>query len=164
LLVSYLRCSGTSQLPKSGVAFYLAIVVIWSSITYMFRLFTETTYSFWFFSFSPGYSDPALLFSVSTFLQIHSMQRRQQRKFKSDGILSNLEPLLLVIREELGLDWCFYKEFLNCVRKATLKGEDTSIWVHHIEPLVQRSTLQFAHQGVLFLFREMGAALRSKCK
>ncbi|CAN9191217.1 unnamed protein product [Alternaria alternata] len=90
------------------------------------------------------------------------MQRRQQRKLKSDGILSNLEPLLLVIREELGLDWCFYKEFLNCVRTATLKGEDTSVWVHHIEPLVQKPTLQFAHQGVLFLFREMGAALRSK--
>jgi hypothetical protein len=164
LLVSYLRCSGTSQLPRSGVVFHFAIVVISSSITYVFRLFTETTCSFRFFSFSPGYLDPALSFSFSTFSKMHSMQWRQQRKPKSDAILTNLEPLFLVIRKELGLDWCFYKEFLDCVRTATLKGEDTSIWVHHIEPLVQEPTLQFAHQGVLFLFREMGVALRSKCK
>jgi hypothetical protein len=115
----------------------------------MFRLLTETTCSFRCFSFSPGYLDPALLFSFSTFLQMHSMQRRQQQKLKSDAILTNLEPLLLVIRKELGLDWCFYKEFLDCVRTATLKGEDTSIWVYHIEPLVQEPTLQFAHHGFL---------------
>jgi hypothetical protein len=89
------------------------------------------------------------------------MQRRQQQEPRPDAGFSNLEPLLLVIREELGLDWCFYKEFLGCFRTATLKGEDTSIWVHHIEPLVQEPTLQFAHQGVLFLLREI---LQSKCK
>jgi hypothetical protein len=164
LLVSYLRCSGTSRLPRLGFVFYFAIVMIWSSITYVFRLFTETTCSFRFFSFSPSYLDPALLFSFSNFLPMLSMQRRQQPKVKSGAMLSNLEPLLLVIREELGLDWCFYKEFLECLRTATLKGEDTSIWVHHIEPLIQEPTLQFAHQGVLFLFREVGVVLRSKCK
>ena len=161
MLVSYLRCSGTPQLPRSSVVFHFAIVVIWSSITYMFRLFTETTCSFRFFFFSLGYLDPALLFSFSTFLPTPSMQRRQQQKPTPDARFSNLEPLLLVIRKELGLDWCFYKEFLECFRTAILKGEDTSIWVHHIEPLLQEPALQFAHQGVLFLLREM---LRSKRK
>ncbi|KAL1797112.1 hypothetical protein ACET3X_003718 [Alternaria dauci] len=77
-------------------------------------------------------------------------------------LADSADPLLLIIRAELGPDWCFYKEFLEFAVAATTNGEDISTWVRHIEPLVRRPSLLIAHEGVLFLLSELGVTQRSK--
>jgi hypothetical protein len=90
------------------------------------------------------------------------MQRSQHRNLGSKARLNNIDPLLLIIRAELGADWGYYREFLERAAAAKASGENVSAWVDHIEPLVQKPALRFAHQGVLFLLGEMDVTMRSE--
>jgi hypothetical protein len=84
------------------------------------------------------------------------MQRYQKKKSAPKAKVSNLGPLLQVLRSELSPNWGFYKEFLVGAQAAIARGESTSAWDEQIEPLVQEPALQVAHQDVFFLLRSEG--------
>lgn len=74
----------------------------------------------------------------------------------------NFSLLLYVLRTELSLDWGFYQEFLDEVKAAIVTGRRFSVWAEQIEPLVRSLACQFAHEGVLFLLREMEVRVRKE--
>ncbi|EMD96647.1 hypothetical protein COCC4DRAFT_45808 [Bipolaris maydis ATCC 48331] len=76
----------------------------------------------------------------------------------------NVSPLLMVLRQELGLNWGLYKEFLTSIKAAILVGDNAAPLIHQMEPLVQNRACQVAHQGVLFLLRELEMKCRAKRK
>lgn len=74
----------------------------------------------------------------------------------------NVSPLLTVLRQELGLNWGLYKEFLVGIKAAILVGDNAAPLIHQMEPLVQNRACQVAHQGVLFLLKELEMKCRAK--
>jgi hypothetical protein len=76
----------------------------------------------------------------------------------------NINPLLKVIWAELGLDWDIYYEFLVEIKAAITAGDNLATIIDQIEPLIQTRSCQVAHQGVLFLLREMEVRRHAKGK
>ncbi|KAF5847023.1 hypothetical protein GGP41_003331 [Bipolaris sorokiniana] len=74
----------------------------------------------------------------------------------------NASPLLTVLRQELGLNWGLYKEFLVSIKAAILVGDNAVPLINQMEPLIHNRACQVAHQGVLFLLKELEMKCRAK--
>ncbi|EUC41762.1 hypothetical protein COCMIDRAFT_8560 [Bipolaris oryzae ATCC 44560] len=72
----------------------------------------------------------------------------------------NADPLLAVLRQELGLNWELYKEFLMSIKAAILVGDNAAPLINQMGPLIQNRACHVAHQGVLFLLKD----LEMKCR
>ena len=89
------------------------------------------------------------------------------RKTYEDPLHSHpdFSPLFSVLRTELGRDWRIYNEFLEDYRDASIAGEkNLTPWANQMEPLIQSQAARFAHQGVLFLLKDMYSRLNPKDK
>lgn len=90
------------------------------------------------------------------------MRPREKRDPNLKVSLTNLSPLLSVLQAELGLDWEMYDEFLEGASAAIMTGRNPATWMNQIEPLIQSHASQAAHQGVLFLLRDVEWRHRQK--
>lgn len=66
-------------------------------------------------------------------------------------------PLLADIRSGLDDHWTFYEECIDSVLFAAANKQDTTAWLEQMQQLVEGiHKVQFSHEGVLFLLRDMG--------
>jgi hypothetical protein len=65
--------------------------------------------------------------------------------------------LLTVIRRGLGSQWDLYAECIERILEAAAHKQDTTAWFEQMQRLVGgNDQVQFSHEGVLFLLRDMG--------
>ncbi|EUC29176.1 hypothetical protein COCCADRAFT_8582 [Bipolaris zeicola 26-R-13] len=76
----------------------------------------------------------------------------------------NAVPLLTVLRQELDLNWELYKKFLVSIKTAILVGDNAAPLINQMEPLIQNRVCQIAHQGILFLLKELEMECRAEGK
>lgn len=76
----------------------------------------------------------------------------------------DFSPLFAVLRAELGRDWRIYNEFLEEYRDALRDGENLTPWANRMEPLISNQAACIAHQGVLFLLKDLYSRLGARYK
>lgn len=73
------------------------------------------------------------------------------------GVRKNLDPILQLIRIELGDVWLQYIEYLEAIIQGYNQGEDTSAWTIQLEQLVNsREDITQDHSGVIFIYQSIG--------
>lgn len=91
-----------------------------------------------------------------------TMQRQRQKKTTVGASMrtrkpDRFTPLLVEIRSGLGDYWTFYEECIDGVLDAAARQQDATAWLEQMQQLVEGvDKVQFSHEGILFLLRDMG--------